>query len=400
MAVAITGVGMVSSLGNDPAEVVDRIIRGERCTLHSLFCGKSDSPIFVDHRCATLPEINGTAPSFLASSTCPLHAPVSDFDAEKYFPENKTLRLMSRDAQMAVIAARLAIKDAGLLPDELYPSEKIALYGATGLSGMQTGEIARLVCDAAAADGSLDLENFGRVALKRIRPVLSFKILANMPICFVSIFENLRGPNAVYTPWEGNGGQAIIAGIEAIESGEVPCAVVGGCDVKTHALSMVSLHQLGILKSWQQHGVGCIPSEGAAFLVLENLQKSRLRGAKIYGIIRDYSMASTNNGIPLADTFASVLHKLNSETPKIVVAAGDGDPLISQAERQAFEQTKLSSTNTIYPKSHLGNLFAAAAAIQIAMAAMLASRQDTSESIHVNCFGYGSEHAAFVLEAA
>ena len=70
---------------------------------------------------------------------------------------------------------------------------------------MPVEDIARLVEHAAAADGSLDLERFGRVALRRIRPVLSFKILANMPICFVSIFEGVRGPNAVYTPWEGQG---------------------------------------------------------------------------------------------------------------------------------------------------------------------------------------------------
>ena len=65
--------------------------------------------------------------------------------------------------------------------------------------------------------------------------MLSFKILANMPICFVSIFENLRGPNAVYTPWEGQGAQAIAAGVRAVAEGEVPCAVVGGCDAAADA---------------------------------------------------------------------------------------------------------------------------------------------------------------------
>ena len=43
---------------------------------------------------------------------CPLFAPVADFDAQRYFPDNKTLRLMNRDAQMAVVAARLAMQDA------------------------------------------------------------------------------------------------------------------------------------------------------------------------------------------------------------------------------------------------------------------------------------------------
>ena len=64
---------------------------------------------------------------------------------------------------------------------------------------MPVDQIARLVEHAAAADGSLDLERFGRVALRRIRPVLSFKILANMPICFVSIFRgHLRAERGVH----------------------------------------------------------------------------------------------------------------------------------------------------------------------------------------------------------
>ena len=41
-------------------------------------------------------------------------APDREFDAEEYFPENKTLRLMNRDAQMAVVAARLAMEDAAI----------------------------------------------------------------------------------------------------------------------------------------------------------------------------------------------------------------------------------------------------------------------------------------------
>ena len=163
----------------------------------------------------------------------------------RYFPDNKTLRLMNRDAQMAAVAARLAMRDAGVVPGELYPAEEIALYGATGMAGLPPAEIAGLVQNAAADDGSLDLERFGQVALRRIRPVLSFKILANMPICFVSIFENLRGPNAVYTPWEGHGAQAIAAGMRAVADGEVPCAVVGGCDVKTHALAFAHSPAIG-----------------------------------------------------------------------------------------------------------------------------------------------------------
>ena len=65
-------------------------------------------------------ESVAVAPCFDASPFyCPVCAPVPDFDAEAFFPDNKTLRLMNRDAQMAVVAARLAMQDAGLSREEL-----------------------------------------------------------------------------------------------------------------------------------------------------------------------------------------------------------------------------------------------------------------------------------------
>jgi hypothetical protein len=63
-----------------------------------------------------------------------------------------------------------------------------------------------------------------------------------------------------------------------------------------------------------------------------------------------------------------------------------------------LQRTGLAGVPAIYPKPQLGNLFAAAAAVQVALAARLASRGDTHGPVLANCFGYGSEQAAFVLE--
>jgi 3-oxoacyl-[acyl-carrier-protein] synthase II len=370
--VVITGIGLVTPLGCDPSKTLDRILRGE----------KAIQP----------------AP-FASSLACPMFAPVVEFDAARCFPDNKTLRLMNRDAQMAVVAARLAMQDAAVVPGELYLAEEIALYGATGLSGLPPTEIASLLQDAAGADGSLDLKRFGQVALRRIRPVLSFKILANMPICFVSIFENLRGPNAVYTPWEGHGAQAIAAGIRAVGDGDVPCAVVGGCDVKTHALSFLSLQQLGLFDSWKRHGSGSVPGEGAAFLVLEQREQAVRRGARVYASIPGYALRSIAPQAGLSEVLTELLRGLETTGCDQVVSAGDGDPSYSEAELVSLERAGLGQCRLLHPKSHLGNLFAAAAPVQVALAALLAARH-RGAPILANCFGHGTEQAAFVLEAA
>ncbi|MHC4617889.1 MAG: beta-ketoacyl synthase N-terminal-like domain-containing protein [Planctomycetota bacterium] len=372
--VVITGVGMLTPLGQRLQEILDRIYSCETA--------------------ATKPVFDVT------KFYCPVCAPVPKFDGEQYFPENKTLRLMNRDAQMAVAAARLAMDDACIESGATYPAENIALFGSTGTAGMSVEEIERIIQYAANDDGSLSLERFGRVALRRVRPVLSFRILANMPICFVSIFENIRGPNAVYTPWEGHGAHALAAGIRAIKRGNVPCALVGGCDVKCRELSFVCLQQLGIFESWKQYGNGSIPGEGAAFVALEEEAAATRRGVTPYARIRDCrieSMSSTSN---LADTMYSTISELRrNDNLCIVVGSGDGDVAVNNAEARAFERAGLEYRDSLRPKSYVGNLFAAASAVQVGLAAQLTRQQEKGQSVMANCFGYGSEKAAFVLEA-
>jgi 3-oxoacyl-(acyl-carrier-protein) synthase len=330
---------------------------------------------------------------------CPVCAPILDFNAYDYYPDNKSLRFMSRDAQLAVVAARLAMEDADLRAGQSYSAEDIALYGSTGIAGMTVEEITRIIRFAANEDGSLNLHDFGRVALKRVRPALSFKILANMPICFVSIFQNIKGPNAIYTPWEGNGAQAIAAGIRAIRRGDVPCALVGGCDVKTRELSFINLQQLGMFNSWKQFGHGCVPAEGAVFLMLEDEEAATKRGKKAYARIRSYKQGSSWSGSGLDATLLRILSELKEDCrPTKVFASGDGDAVISEAENKALGQTAFETIDLIRPKSNIGNLFAAAAAAQFALAAVFASQQAIGQRVLANCFGYGTEQASFVLE--
>ena len=341
--VVITGMGIVSPIGNQPGEVLSRILAGERAI---------------------------SVPSFDASPfDCRVCASVAGFDAEQYFPENKTLRLMNRDAQMAVVAAHLAMRDSGIVVGETYPSEQIAMYGSTGLTGLPVDEIRRLVQLSAAADGSLDLHQLGEVALRRVRPVLSFKILANIPICFVSIFEGIRGENGVYTPWENHGAQAIVAGIRAIHHGRASCAVVGGCDVKTHEFAFIALQQHRYFESWRRDGCGIVPGEGAAFLVLENEEDARRRGAHIHARICEYGLVTNRRGKELADTFTAALSRLDCGQGVGLVASGDGDAPLRTAEESSIHSVGLEPRDVVRPKVALGSLFAAAPAVQVCVAA-------------------------------
>jgi 3-oxoacyl-[acyl-carrier-protein] synthase II len=373
--IVITGVGLVTPFGRCAEVVLRRLAAGE--TVAAKPAGFDAGP-FDCHVCAEIP----------------------DFDGAQCVPEPKTLRLMNRDAQLAVAAARAALHDAAVEVGRTYPAEDIALYGATGLAGLPLAEVSRLVQESTSPDGRFDLRRFGDTALKRVRPVLSFKILNNMSICFVSIFTGIQGANAVYNPWEGQGAQAIAAGIASLCHGEARCALVGGCDVKTHELGFIALQQQGVFRSWREHGAGTIPGEGAAFLVLEHETTARARGARIYARLQNCELKTVAANATRSHVYADTLRPLVQAEPCACVSAADRDAALADAETVALRSLECTVTVVARPKAQLGNLFAAAAALQVGLAAAFLrdSRRD-SRGI-ANCFGYGSEQAAFLLEQA
>jgi 3-oxoacyl-[acyl-carrier-protein] synthase II len=368
--VVITGIGLVTPLGQDVARVLQEIRAGNSAA-------------------------RGIDTFDASAFACPLYARVDDFDPNTVFPDNKTLRMMNRDALLAVTAARGAVQDAELSIGQEVPPESVALYGATGLAGLELHEFFRMVKHSADAEGKLDLQQFGRVALRRVRPVLSFKILANMPICFVSIFERIQGPNAVYTPWEDQGARAIQAALRAVGNAQVSCALVGGCDCKAHLLGLATLCQHGILESWKKEQAGPIPSEGAAFVLLEAEDFARSRGAKIYARLTRCTVAARTDAGLAGDL--RHLSAGNVPPPDAVLAGADGSSHQRQDEQRVIDEMGPLSAGVVYPKDCAGNLFAAAAGLQLALAARLCFEGVARTRAH--CIGQGRQIALLDLEA-
>jgi 3-oxoacyl-[acyl-carrier-protein] synthase II len=378
-AVVITGIGMVTPLGNEPGRVLQRIEAGE-------------------------PAASGVTDFDTSSFSCSLSAKVPAFRAQDYVSEVKLVRLMSREAQFAVAAARLAMLDAGVgvaqrgATDQArrFRPDEIALYGSTGLAGLPLSEVKPLLEASATGNGEFDLARFGQLGLKAVNPLLSFKILSNMPLCFVSVCENIQGPNAIYTPWEGQGAQAVETGLRALGCGEARCALVGGCDVKTHELAFLGLEQQGIFESWREQG-GLVPGEGAVFLVLERHADAMARGARIHARLAECCLNSRRTGESWASVMASVLAGIAVQKSwTAIVSSRSGEPSIERDEVNVLSNLRFTSGTMIQPKKQAGDLFAAAAILQVAMAALLARRNQGC--VLANCFGYGSEQAAFVLE--
>jgi 3-oxoacyl-[acyl-carrier-protein] synthase II len=371
--IVITGIGMVTPLGSDPIEVLRRIQDGERA-----------------------PET--PAPFNAEAFDCPVCAQVADFQAQSFASEVKTVRLMNRDAQLAIAAARMALRNANLGVGGDYSSEEIGIFGATGLAGLPVKEIAPLIRASSGEDRRFDLNRFGEAGLKAVSPILSFKILGNMPICFVAINEGIKGPNAIFTPWEGQGAQAIECGVRALKNGQARCALVGGCDVKTHELSFLSLQQQGVFDSWRESGRGVVPAEGAVFLVLELAEAARARGARIYAQLSRFGLSTHFRDTSRVLAYRGALERAKArgvDFPTIVCSA-DGAPAKRQEEESALRELQITSQRSLAPKTQVGDLFAAAALLQVGLAALAV--RESGGRVLATCFGHGSEQAAFVLE--
>jgi 3-oxoacyl-[acyl-carrier-protein] synthase II len=373
--IVITGLGMLTPLGRNAGEVLRRVEAGE---------------------CAAVAPKGFDAATF----GCPLCAYAEDFDAREFVSEAKLVRLMNREAQLAVASARLALGDAGVKPGSTYEPGQIALFGATGMAGLPLREVLPLIKVSAGPNGQFDPIRFGRAGLRTVSPLLSFKILSNMPFCFVSINENLQGPNAIYTPWEGQGAMAVAAAIEALQTGDARCALVGACDVRTHELAFAALQQQGLFNSWGE-GVkrSIVPGEGAAFVVLEKEEDAVSRGAHPYATIEACSLRAGGSDAGRNQVRNEVLRRIGTQLQaRVLVSSASGDAAVESEEQDGLGAARLSSDSVISPKKHLGDLFAAAALVQLALGAVLSRR--TAGRVLVNCFGHGSTQASFLLGKA
>ena len=370
----VTGVGLVTPLGHDPTEVLRRIGAGETAAAR---------PVRFD------PSPFG----------CQLAAEVRDLDPAACVSDPKAVRLMGRDALLAAAAARRALAAAGLVVGRDYGAGEIALFGATGLAGMELEEVEPLIRHSRSEGGGFDPRRFGAEALKRVRPILSFRILSNMPVCFVSIFEGIQGPNGVYNPWEGQGAQAIDRGIDALRRGEAACAVVGGCDAKAHALGFLGLEEAGAFRSWRASGRGSAPGEGAAFLVLEDEDRARSRGARPLARIGASSLRTAKDASRPEEARREALARLRPRPGAFLVSGEEGDGTVAPIEEGTLTDSGAPPSGALRPKPHVGNLFAASAAVQVGLAAVIASAQ-AGRQVLAACFGHGSTQAAFLLEGA
>lgn len=284
--VVVTGIGMITPLGSTARE-----------TAAAWSAGRSASR-------QTLPELAGTP----LENAGVAHPP--KFDIAARLGGRRMMKYMSEAAALGCAAAREALDAADA--KKRFASERMGLYAATGLAAASVDNIRATLEVSIDESGRFSERLFGARGLAVTNPLISFKILANMPPCLISVMEGIKGPNLIFTPWEGHAGAAILEAWIAVRDGLVDCALTGAADSAAHASTLVFLRQSGFLRD------GEFPATAAAYLFFERAETAMRDGREIIAVIEDVAM-NGSDAIP-SDPLSARMGRLYAAAPPVLMA--------------------------------------------------------------------------------
>lgn len=288
----------------------------------------------------------------------------------------KQLKLASRPAALALVAAKLALEEAGLAPGAGGPEGFGVVLGLDVLA-WDIDAMARYLA-AAERDGELDLPSAHAYCLRHINPLdYSVRTLPNLAAGHVAIAQNARGLCRALVEGDPGGLEAIGQAWRMVAEGELDTALAGGADSRLDALTFAVYAGSGVLD-------GAAPGEGSGVVVLEPAGRARARGARPLGEVLGFAAAAGDGRAApeqdpevLAGRLARVVEAALAEAggpPAVVALHGDGLPPHEAAETLALARVLGPEAHRI-PRLRLkalhGDLGAASPAVE-AIACLLA----------------------------
>ncbi len=316
-----------------------------------------------------------------------LAAEIRDFDPLQHIYHKKFIKVMSRDIQLGVSAASMAVRNAGITRGSIDPERLGVEFGAGHISTSpeELADAARTLREA--SDGH-EFTRWGEDSMGQICPLWLLKQLPNMPACHVAIEHDARGPNNTITSCESSALLALSEAMRVIQRGAADAMIVGACSSYIHPLEITRLNLYEGLshgddpenscRPFDKHRDGTVVGEGAAAFVLERWEHAVARNAPIYGEVLgvgagcDGSDSSNRaSGLGLARAIQSALRQSNL-TPRDlghVNAHGKGTQRDDLAEARAYH-TALGQIAETIPvtalKSYFGHFDAGAGAVELA----------------------------------
>ena len=311
----------------------------------------------------------GTRPSCPCGSACE----VKNFDPTQYFGP-KEVRRQDRVTLLGFSAAADALADAGEIGADPSRCAVIAATGVGGLESMEANESTFLARGAS-----------------RVSPFFVTMMMPNATAGAISINFGWRGPNLCIATACAAGSQAIGEGVRLVRDGTADVVAAGGTEAPLTPLTVSAFARMTALSNRNDDPArasrpfdadrdGFVMAEGAAFVILETMERAVARGARIYGEVLGYGRnadayhitAPSPGGEGAAACMQLALDDAGLQISDIghVNAHGTSTPLndASEAEaiRKVFGEQAPPVTST---KGVTGHMIAGAGAAECAISA-------------------------------
>jgi 3-oxoacyl-[acyl-carrier-protein] synthase II len=300
--VVITGIGCISPLGNDLDSTWDGLKNGR----------------------SGIARITQLDPE---PFDCKIAGEVKDFNADGYFNVPKDARRSDRYVQFAVAASKMAMTDSGV-DVEKTDRRRFGVMVGSGIGGLAT----------------LEKEHATYIAKgpKRVSPFTIPMMISNIASGIVSMEHGLYGPNMGIVTACATSNNNIGEAWRIIKFGDADIFLAGGAEAAILPMGLAGFANMKALSTrndeperasrpFDKDRDGFIMGEGAAVVVLEELEHAKKRGAKIYGELVGYGVS--------ADA-----HHLSAPTPD-----GSGP---AYAMKMAMDHAKINPSDVDYLNAH------------------------------------------------
>jgi len=412
--VVVTGIGLLSTLGNDVTN-----------SWHNLLNGKSGVKEITQFDTSDLP--------------CKIAGYISnDPESENYFNkdsiiETKDIKRNDRFIQYGLVAAKMAVENAGIDKLSDIQKEKIGVSVGSGIGGLET-----------IYDGSITINQKGP---KKLSPFFIPSSLVNLLSGQISIKYGFKGPNHSVVTACATGAHSIGDAGEMIKRGAADIMIAGGAEAAVCKLGVAGFCAARSLSTsyndkpkeasrpWDTDRDGFVMGEGSGIVVLEEMENAKKRGANIYAELIGYGMsgdayhitAPSEDGDGGFRAMKEALNMANISPDEInyINAHGTstlkGDEIELKAISRLFKHNiKVSST-----KSSIGHLLGAAGSVEAIFSIMsinsnsipgtlnldnpietnnveLIAKESINSNVNIalsNSFGFGGTNTALLFKS-
>lgn len=365
--VVITGLGLVTSLGETIEGVWDSLCAGKSGIRPVTRFDFSDFPVRFGGEC-------------------------SGFNVSSYGIDVKEAKRLDRFAQFGLAASISAVKDCGI-DFQSENAHRCGVLIGSGIGGIETLEEQ---CGVLSTRG-----------VTRVSPFTVPRLMVNAASGNVSIQFRLKGPNTAVATACATGSNAIGDAARLIEHDFADVMIAGGSEAALCRVGMASFIAARALSTrndapelasrpWDKDRDGFVMGEGAGVVVLEEYEHAKKRGARIYAELLGYGMSADANhitapcedgeGAAMAMQLALKDAGVNPDQINYINAHGTSTSLGDVAETKAVKRTfgeharKLRISST---KSQLGHLLGASGGVEAIFTALAVSKNVIPPTINL-----------------